>query len=187
MLSRWVGRHFTANGVRADSAVCASLIEYCGTDMYRLAAETDKISWYVLSHGRDTVEPEDIKPVAVADTDFDSFAFTNAIMQNDRASALVILSEMKRRRTEPTVIMGEVIRVVCDMLTVRTLSESGATPAEIASKLKIHEYRVKLCLRNGGNTVRQKKVLALCADADEALKRSMQNGYAVIEQLICSL
>ncbi len=186
MLSRWAARHFNANGVRADAAVCSTLVDYCGTDMHRLAAETDKLSWYALANGRDEVFPDDIKRVAIADTSYDTFAMTNAVMDNNKGTALSVLSEMKRKRIEPTVIMGEVIRVFCDMLTVKTMTDEGLTAGEIASKLRIHEYRVKLCLRSGASRERLRRIVDLCADADAALKLSPQ-GYTAIERLICSL
>ncbi len=186
MLSRWVARHFNANGVSADAAVCSSLVDYCGTDMHRLSAETDKLSWFALANSRDYVEPDDIKRVAIADTSYDTFAMTNAVMDNNKGVALSVLSEMKRKRIEPTVIMGEVIRVFCDMLSVRVMTDEGLTVGEIASKLKIHDYRVKLCLRSGASRDRLRRIVELCSEADAALKLSPQ-GYAAIERLICSL
>lgn len=186
MLARWVNKHFLANGVTADAAVCSALVDYCGTDMFRLAAETDKISWYALANGRTYVEPEDIKKVALADTGYDSFAFTNAIMASNKAEALRVLGEMRRKRLEPTVVMGEMIKVVTDMLAVRIYADEGLTTADIAKKTKIHEYRVKLCLKTGTNLPRLKEILSLCAEADAALKLSPQ-GYAAIERLICAL
>ncbi len=185
MLSRWVARHFNANSVRADAAVCSALVDYCGTDMHRLSTETDKLSWYAISCGRDYVSPDDIKRVAIADTSYDTFAMTNAVMDNNKSAALAVLSEMKRKRIEPTLILGEVTRVFCDMLSVRIMTDEGLTAGEIASRLKIHEYRVKLCLRTGAGRERLCRIVELCAEADTALKLSQ--GYGAIEQLICSL
>ena len=102
MLARWVGRHFEANGVAADPMLCRRLVDYCGTDMYRLSSETDKLSWYTLAAGKTSASPADIERVNIADTDYDSFAFANAVMENRSADALRILAEMKRRRIEPS-------------------------------------------------------------------------------------
>ena len=130
MLSRWVLKHFLANEVRADSAVCASLIDYCGSDMYRLAHEIDKLSYYALSQGRCEVLPADIRNVAIADTSYDVFALANSVMANKKNEALEVLSEMKRRRIEPTVILSEITGAFCDMLSVKLLTADGLMPAE---------------------------------------------------------
>jgi len=186
MLAKWVGKHFLANGVTADYAVCSQLVDYCGTDMFRLAAETDKLSWYALSNGRETVEPSDIVNVAIADTGYDTFAFTNALTSGNKPEALRVLSEMIRRKIEPTMIMGEVTSMLCDMLTVRMMTDEGASPREIQAKTRIHEYRAKLFLRTGADTKRISAMLALCAEADDGVKKGGK-GYGAIERLICIL
>ena len=186
MLSRWVGRHFAANGVSADPMLCRRLIDYCGTDMYRLSSETDKLSWYTLAAGRKEAVMSDIERVNTADTGYDSFAFANAVMENRSADALRILAEMKRRRTEPAAIMAEIISTFCMMHSVRLLTDGGLSKSEIAKRLKIHEFRVGLCQRNGAGIERLRHALDLCADADAAIKLSPQ-GYIAIERLICAL
>lgn len=195
MLSRWVGKHFAANGVSADAAVCASVVDYCGTDMFRLAYETDKLSWYTLSCGKERVEQKDIVKVLIPDNTYDTFALTNAVMDNNKTEALRVLSEMIKRRIDPPVIMGDIISVFCDMLNARLLSDEGMSPAEIASKMssykssitRIHEFRVKLCLRSGARPDRIKRALQLCMETDNALKQNFGADYSVIERLVCAL
>ena len=186
MLSRWAEKHFLANGVRADSAVCSKLVEYCGTDMHRLATETDKLSWYALSRGRDYAEPSDITDAAVADTGYDTYAFTNAITSGNKPEALRVLSEMRRRRIEPFMIMGEVISLICSMVTVRMLTDGGLSVSEIVSKTRMHEYRVKLYLKSSASLPKLREILRLCTEADASVKSSGQ-GYGAIERLICAL
>lgn len=191
-LSRWVERHFLANGVRANSAVCTALIEYCGTDMFSLATEIDKLSWYARALGREEVFPEDIKAAAVADTDYDNFAFSNAIMVGDKAKALEILSDQIKRKIAPTMIMGEITSTIGDMLTARLLADEGMRPAEIATKIsklkgsRVAEYKVKLCLQTGVGAEKLSSVMARCVQTDAAIKMS-PNSYTEIERLICSL
>ena len=185
MLSRWVEKHFLANGVRADSAVCSSLIDYCGTDMFRLATETDKLSWYALSKGKDYVDQKDIYNVAIADTSYDAFALANAIVDGNKQKALAVLGEMQRRRIEPTLIMGEITSTVCDMLRVRSASNEGMSVDEISSKYKIHAFRVKMYVRAGTGYERLLSVIRLCEEADEAIKNSSTPSYMAIEKLVC--
>ena len=109
-------------------------------------------------------------------------------MDRDTARALDILAEFKFRRTEPLFILAEVIRTGCDMLSVLLLTREGKTPAEVASTLKLHEYKVSL-YRKSASSVGEaavRRMIAACNEADRALKLSPQ-GYAALEQLICSL
>ena len=139
-LAGWAGKHFEHNGIAPDAAICAQVVDYCGTSMFTLANEIDKLSFYALSHGRNAVLPQDIEAVCIADTEYDSFAFANALTAGDRRRALDILGVMKLRRIESTIIMGEVSRVFCDMLTVRSFMDEGLGPADIAQHTRVKEY-----------------------------------------------
>ena len=186
-LALWAARHFEHNGVAASAAVCAKTVEYCGRDMYKLAGEIDKISFYVRAKGRDAVEVEDIIKTASPDTDYDTFAFANALTAGNAARALEILSFMKNRRIEPVFIMGQITAAFCDLMLVKELSEDGMGVAEISAATKMHSYKAEIYL----NAVREvsraslARMLDLCADADAAIKSS--RGYEAIELLICSI
>lgn len=191
-LARWVERHFLANGVRANAAVCTGLIDYCGTDMFTLATEIDKLSWYALVQGRDEVLPEDIKAAAIADTGYDTYAFSNAIMVGDKVKALEILAEQIKRKIAPPIIMAEITGTVGDMLTARLLADEGMRPTEIAAKIsklkgsRVNEYKVKLCLQTGVGAERLRAVMDRCVQTDAAIKLS-PNSYTEIERFVCAL
>jgi DNA polymerase III delta subunit len=90
---------------------------------------------------------------------------------------------------EPLYILSEVSRVVCDLLAVRTMADGGQTPEEIATGLKMHEYRVGLYLKQARRTepALLRRAVTAAEAADHALKRSGTDGYGIIEKLICSL
>ena len=194
-LSAWVGKHFAHNGVEAPPALCSFLPEYCGHSMFVLANEIDKLSFYVRSHGRTLATEEDLRLVCTPATEYDAFAFANAIMEGKNEYALGILADYRFRRIDPLMILGDVSRVICEMITVRAMTAEGAPTAEISAAFKpaIHEYKVGLyqkCLRN---TSEKKLLRALdaCNAADAELKefssRSAAQLYAPIEKLICAL
>lgn len=187
-LGGWVGKHFEHNGVSASPALCTRVVDYCGTSMFKLAGEVDKMSFYVLADGRTELVADDITAAAVPDSEYDAFAFANAITAGDRQRALGILGEMKRKRVDPIMIMGDISRTFCDMLAVRQLSDEGLRAPAIAQATHIHEYRVGLYL-GGVQSIKAetlKTIILSCAEADVAVKLSGR-GYEPIEQLICGL
>ena len=188
-LAGWVQKHYHHNGVAADPKLCQFTIEYCGRNMFTLANEVDKVSFYVRAKGRDTLTEADIRTAAIPAMEYDAFAFTNAIMERRRADALEILADLKLRRVEPLYILSEVSRVVCDLLAIRTMADGGQTAVEIGSALKMHEYRVGLYMKQARKTdvILLQNAVTACQTADRALKRSASDGYGVIERLICSL
>ncbi|MBR2622108.1 MAG: DNA polymerase III subunit delta [Clostridia bacterium] len=184
----WCIRHFEHNGATATPELCQTLIDCCGRNMMTLAAEIDKISYYVLAHERVAVTTADIHTVACPSTEYDAFAFAGALMDRDAARALDILADLKFRRTEPLFILSEVIRTGCDMLAVLLLTREGKTPAEVASALKLHEYKVSLYRKSAASAGEAaiRRMITAAGEADRALKLSPQ-GYAALEQLICSI
>lgn len=187
-LGAWVAKHFVAEGVSADPSVCSFLIEHSGKSMFTLSAETEKLSYYVLQNGRNVVTREDVQQVAIGSINTDAFALANAVLDGRSADALQALSVMKFRRVDPIIIMSEVSRVICDLISVKSLSDRGMPQGEIARTLKMNEYKAKIYFAGASSRSMKKlrRVLELCTEADLALKLSPQ-GYMAIERLICAL
>ncbi len=187
-LSDWAARHFRHNGVSAPPEICAKIIEYCGRDMYTLAGEIAKVSFHALAHGRGEAGEEDILKAAIPDSDYDAFALANALTAADRPRALCLLDLMKLRRIEPFIIMGEVSRVFCDLMSVRLLADGGYDSRAVARELKMHEYRAGLYYAAAQRTPAPtlSRLLSLAAEADAAIKLSPM-GYTSIELFICSI
>lgn len=189
-LISWVGKHFSANGVNASPEVCSFLIDYTGRSMYTLAGETEKLSYYVLENGRDTVTRDDVLKVSVAEIATDAYTLANAIMDGRGEDALNALSVMKFRRVDPIMLMSEVTTTICDLISIKALVDKGCQVGEIRSILKLKsEYRTKLYARTAANKSMQrlKEAVRLCAEADAALKGQFSQSYLPIERLICSL
>lgn len=187
-LVSWVGKHFAHNGVEATSEVCSFLINYAGKSMYTLANETEKLSFYVLQNGRKTVTKQDITAVSVAEITTDAFTLANAILDGRSEDAINALAVMKFRRVDPVMLLSEVSRVICDLVSVKALADEGCPVSEIAAILKMNEYKTRLYAQGAANKSmkRLKEAVSLCSEADIAVKLSAQ-GYIPIEKLICAL
>ena len=185
-LSAWLQKHFEHNKVNASPDVCMTIIDRCGRDMYTLANEVDKLSFYVLSKGRHEVERDDVIKVAIAATEYDTFAFTNAIAARRREEALGILYDMKSRRIDPIIIMGEVSRTACDIMSISTLMRDGATAAEISRTVGMHEFPVTKIMNSQIPDAVCRHMIEACGSADLEIK-SFSDGYAVLERLICTI
>jgi len=188
-LAAWVKKHLEHHGATADMGVCTAIIERCGSSMFTLSAETEKVAYYVLSQGRTQVTQADVENVVCAIIDAGAFALTNAILEGRHEQAIEALNAMKFRREEPVNILGEVSRAVCEMLSAKLLIAEGVSVADMTRILRFKsDYRTKKCIQAVQNKSEDKlrRALLLCSEADLQLKRSMQ-GYEVIERLICCL
>ncbi len=187
-LSVWVEKHFEHHGVHATPDIAARLIRRCGSSMFVLDKETEKISYYVLSHGRTEVSVDDIDIISASVLDADAYALANAILDGRSADAIDALRVMKFRRVEPVAIMSEVSRAVCDLLSVKLLQKEGEPPSGISRILGMNEYKAKIyCAAAASKSEeRLRRALLLCSEADLSLKLSAQ-GYSAIEKLICCI
>lgn len=187
-LAAWIQKHFSHNGVAAEPSFCSRFAEYCGHSMFVLANEIDKLCFYLLSHGATVADDESMRLVCTPANEYDVFAFTNAIMEGKSEAALSILADYRFRRIEPVIVFSEVSRVICDMIAVRAMTADSVPNAEIASLLKLHEYKVGLYQKASRNisTNRLERALNACCNADQALKSSSAS-YDALEQLICTL
>ncbi len=188
-LAAWIRKHFAHNGVEASPEFCAAMPDFCGHSMFELANEIDKLSYYTLSHGLHEATIEHMRLVCTPAEEYDTFAFTNAIMDGKHDVALAILADYRFRRIEPVVILGEVTGVICDMIAVQAMTADGIPTPEIAAALKHkNEFKTKLYQRSLRNTTekRLRRALDACSAADLTLKSSPQ-GYTALERLICTL
>lgn len=189
-LTAWIRKHFAHRGVEASPEFCAAMPDYCGHSMFVLANEIDKLAYYTLSHGWSEATAENMRLVCTPAGEYDAFAFTNAIMDGKHDVALAILADYRFRRIEPVIILGEVTRVICEMISIRAMTADGLPNAEIAASFKpaLHEFKVGLYQKSLRNMSEKKlrRALDACLDADATLKLSPQ-GYTALERLICTL
>ena len=184
-LADWTAKHFVAEGIVAPPLAVNALLNRCGCNMYTLAAEIEKLSAYLKSKGRETLTEDDVRLVASESKEIAAFDFTDALLQGHVDEAFSILTELKLRKERPEVLLGSIARVMCDLLTVRILYESGMTAAEIAKKLKKHEYRIGLFLKSAQRTTvsRLTYLVEVCYEADWRIKSTSVESYAVLDRL----
>ena len=189
-LVAWCERHFEHNGVQCSDEVCHAIFARCGTSMYTLSLEIDKLSYYVLSKGRTNVTIEDVELVVCAVLEKEAFALTNSLLDGKASKALEALMVMKLNKVDPVIILAEISKTICDLILIKTMLLDGKSQFEIVNAMKpfkLAEYSVKLRIAGANSKTidKLKRALELCSQADREIKLS--GGYAVIEQLLSTI
>ncbi|MBR6513451.1 MAG: DNA polymerase III subunit delta [Clostridia bacterium] len=189
MLAKWVSRHFAHNKIVCNLDMSYALMDRCGSDMFNLVTETDKLSAYVLSKGRDTLTIEDIELLATKTKEIGAFDFSNAILARDTDKAFYILSSYEaedKSGKEVNLTLGSLISIFRTLCRISVLAETGMQDRDIAKALKINEYRCSLYRKALGrrSTADIERILELCAETDRLLKSGSTNGYALLSRLI---
>lgn len=188
-IAGWVAKRFAFNKILCDSVCIHEMIEYCSADMNSLQNEVDKVSYYLLSQGREKVTSEDIHLVCSRGKIDIAFEFSNAVMEGNLKEALSLVFSMQRRKERPEIAFGEIVSMASNMYTVKVLSDSGMSKEEIAGKTGIHQYRVGLfqAAANKRGVKRLANLIELCRDADEKIKSTPVDSYIVIERLVIEM
>lgn len=185
-LVKWTARHFAAEKLSFENGVCELMVDRSGRDMFVLSNEIEKLSAYVKFHGEGTVKREHVEKVCGSNLEINAFDFSNAIIEADTDKAYLILSDMEKRKEKAIHIFGAVSKVISDLYSVKVLIENGDNDKEIASKLKIHEYKAAIYRKSAvkRSKVRLKRLLFLCAETDIRLKSTSLDDYTVLDRLV---
>ena len=186
-LSVWVQRHCASKQVGITDADARLLIETAGKSMFTLAAEIEKLCYYVLEHGRNQITAEDIRLVTIPVEECDTFALTNAAMAGKRQEALDVLAVMRARQVKPEFVFGEISRLYADLYLAKLYLSNGKTVADLSSLLKIHAYKAGLYAKATERVsfAQLRRILSLCESTDLAMKSYGKRNYEQIEKLIC--
>ena len=187
-LASWVVRHFDHNGVKVEAGVPAAMFDKCGRNMFTLVNEIDKLSYYVLAKGKESVSREDVELVTSLNEDFDNYALGAAVTAGNAERALKILGVKKAKKVEPVIVLGELSGAFADMLAVKIMMAEGKSLAEMSEIMRWKgTFRAMRFCEELANVPEERirRAIELCMAADAALKISFSSGYEEIEKLIC--
>lgn len=185
-LSSWINRHFAHDGFSVEGDVCRALLDRCGRDMNVLTLEIDKLCAYVKSNARDSVTERDVEYITCPSPENDAFALSNAILSKNKKAAYDSIIDMKRKKTDPSIVLGSLFKLYGEIITVSEFMRAGLSQSDISKKLRFHEYKTGLYMKYASKTSIQslERMLSVCRDADILVKSTYTNPYTVLERLI---
>ncbi len=186
-LKKWINTQFTRAGAEAHFDTAETMIAYCGRDMNILHGECEKLIAYALATGTQ-ITPATVELVCCKNEEDDAFALANSVLSGDRRGALAALRKYRDRKDEPVSVCAALGRVLTDMLHVCMLQSEGEQKKDIATALKMHEYKCSLYMQalKGVEPGRIRAAVERCKDADMLLK-STDLKYVALERLICTI
>ena len=189
-LAVWVARHLESEGVSVKPQLANFFVEYCGRNMVALLPEIKKLAAYVNAGGRREVAREDILAACLPESDYDTFALSNALLSGNRKRMLEVLAIMKFRRVKPEAIMAEISRISADLLLCKAMLEEGQSDEAINAALDMRSVWKAGLYAGAARRMPRERIVALAnraANADLAMKTYSKRGYEEIEKFICLL
>ena len=185
-LLSWLKRHFDKERIEVTRESLEALLFRSGKSMDILASEVVKLSSYLKANGMTSLTPEVVREVASSTPEADTFALSNAILDRNKKAAFDALSDMKRQRSEPTVIVGMMAKTYSELLAVTMLKEDGLDQAKIETALGIHPFKVKSYLKAARlfKPGAPRAILDELSRVDVGMKFGGVLGYTAIEMFI---
>ncbi|MBQ5801174.1 MAG: DNA polymerase III subunit delta [Clostridia bacterium] len=186
-LISWIYRHVRHEELSADEATLRSILDTVGRDMTVLSLEIQKLCAYAKQNGKSEITDSDVATVCSAGGENDAYGLTNALLSKNKRLAYENLLDLKRKKTEPTVILGSLFRFYGEVATVSGFMGASLSQADISKKLKWHEYKTSLYMKFVSKTSQSAldKMLAVCSETDSMAKSmSTLNPYTLIEIMI---
>lgn len=133
---------------KIDSSTITKFINRVGTNPYNLINEIEKLKIFKINEK--VITDEDIK-FASKNIEDNIFDLINYIVNKNSEKVIDIYHDLLSRGSEPIAILVLIANQFRIILQSKLLYYKGYTEKDIASKLSIHPYRVKLAIQNSRN------------------------------------
>ncbi len=186
-LVQWVKRRAEKAGFTFEDGAVESLIVSAGTNLQALAGEIEKLCLFAGSDGE--ITKHSVEQLVVRSTEQNVFILIEEIVRLRMKKALDMLYDLLNRREEPIKLLLLMARQFRIILQVKELSRQGYSQQQIAGKLGLHPYAVKLAGEQGRAYTPQQlnAILARLAELDYQMKSGKIDKVLGLEMFVLSL
>lgn len=182
-LCNWVARHFTSRGAKTEPGLPSFLTSYCGTDMYTLQGEIQKLCDACIGK---TITEQDVRAYCCANENHVFFDVATCMVRKDAPGARRILAGVKMTPETVPMAMGFLASNYRLLLLVKAGMDMGKSVAQIAAEHKIPTWKVSKAVSSLGNAdyATLQEAVAEIAETDAKLKNRRGNAAAALELLV---
>lgn len=172
--------------VTVTSNGCGRLLQMVGNNLTMLDNEVRKLAMYIGEQG--TIDENIVDSLVAQTLEQNVFTLVDKVINRKFSDAYSILRNLLKQNEEPIRILALLTRQIRIILYTQIFEEHGLSQKEIASKLGLHPYAVKVASEQGKKFTRQQLFSAIekCVEADYGMK-SGQNKQLQLELFISSL
>lgn len=189
-MTSWILRHFAEGNIEFDANLSTYLVESCGHSMWSLSNEIEKLCAYAKQNGLSAIEKSHIDLVCCKSIEYDDFQLTNVLLEGQTALVFETLRRQKLNHEPPNILLYSIVKMYGELYAVCRLQALGLSKAQIATSLKMHEFKVGKYLSKiaRSSPARIERALELCREADLQSKSAMNlDTYGALERLVSTL
>jgi DNA polymerase III subunit delta len=160
------------------------LLAVVGFNVAQLVNEVNKLALYVGEQGE--IKKEEVELLATRSLESNVFDLVNYVMKRQADLGLQLLQDLFKQKQEPIMLLALITRQVRITLQTLLYQKQGYTQKEMAFRLKLHPYAVKMAAELGRtfSPDQLKQTLIWCSDTDYGMKTGREEKEVALQLLI---
>lgn len=175
-------------GVHLSESAHQLLLQRIGFNLQVLAKEVEKLSLYAGEQGE--ITRESVELLSVRSLDDNIFALSDHVLKQEPVKAFKLLNDLIVQKEETIKLLALLTRQFRIMFQVKQYSGAGYTQKNMAEKLKLHPYSVKLAAEQSVrfSMERLENALIQCTETDFLIKSGQidkERGFEILIHRLC--
>lgn len=175
-------------GKSLQAVDAARIITYCGTDLYTLKNELDKLCAYSQDN---TITRQAIDALVIKNIEVRVFDLAKLVTSGNTDKAYSLLDNLLYQREEPVTLLAILSSAYVDMYRARVAIESGKRAVDAADDFdyKRKEFRLKNAEKASSQMTTDsiRKCIDILADTEKKMKSSGADKEILLQKLIAEL
>ncbi|MEG0686366.1 MAG: DNA polymerase III subunit delta [Erysipelotrichales bacterium] len=179
-----IKRKLSKDNVTIDNDALNLLVERVGINFIELNSEVEKLAMY--KH-QGNINKQDIEDFVVYSMDTSIFDLSDAILSKNVSKSFTLFDDLVKDGMEVIALISILANQIRLALLSSQFKRLGYANTDIAKKLKVHPYRVKLATKLKYNNDDLKGILVKLANLDHKIKIGKVNKHQGMKLLILSI
>lgn len=186
-LRKWLQGVSGANEFQMDNTATDRLIELTGGQLTTAMNELDKLMLYKLEER--AIDTSDVESLVVRSLEQNIFLLLDKMIALDISGALSIYYDLLKQKEEPIKILALIASQFRLLTQIKLLEKRGFSQQQVAQKLKVHPFRVKVGARQAKSFSYQELTMTLekLAQMDFEMKTGYGDKAQKLEWFLFSL
>ncbi|EUJ25020.1 DNA polymerase III subunit delta [Listeria grandensis FSL F6-0971] len=186
-LKKWLQEISNTNDFQMDSVATDRLIELTGGQLTTVMNELDKLMLYKLEER--IIRVSDVEGLVVRSLEQNIFLLLDKMIALDISGALSIYYDLLKQKEEPIKILALIASQFRLLTQIKLLEKQGFSQQQVAQKLKVHPFRVKIGARQAKSFSYQELTATLerLAEMDYEMKTGYGDKAQKLEWFLFSL
>lgn len=163
------------------------LLQLIGPHLFQLVSELDKMVLYAGENGEITAETVDLLCAKTLESNV--FALVDRVISGKLREGMVILHDLLKQNEEPIRLLALLARQFRIIFQVKQLKDSGYTQGQMAKRLRLHPYAVKVAAGQAKAFGKKEllRILSDFAETDFQMKTGKMDKRLALELLLTGI